>query len=106
MILLLITIEVHTVNLWCGQLTQGVSFSQKFWGKCDNLNLVNGRTSQFMFPKNLEYENVKRVKTKFKSEKSNKNKHKNNVVLKENKKKYIKIDMMSVSGPLSTCLLI
>ena len=35
----------------------------------------------------MEYQNVKIVKSKFKSEKSNKNKHKSSVVLKENKKK-------------------
>ena len=41
-----------------------------------------------MFPKYLmEYQNVKIVKSKFKSEKSNKNKHKSNVVLKETEKK-------------------
>ena len=44
----------------------------------------------------MEYQNVKIKKSKFKSEKSNK-KHKSNVVLKENeKKKDIKIDMVSV----------
>ena len=41
-----------------------------------------------MFPKYLmEYQNVKVVESKFKSEKSNKNKHKTNVDLYENKKK-------------------
>ena len=41
-----------------------------------------------MFPKYLtEYQIVKIVRSKFKSEKSNKSKYKNNVVLKENKKK-------------------
>ena len=42
----------------------------------------------------MEYQNVKIVKSKFKSEKSKKNKHKSNVVLKGNKD--IKIDMISV----------
>ena len=42
-----------------------------------------------MFPKCLiEYQNVKIVKSKFKSEKSNKNKHESNVVLKENKNRH------------------
>ena len=41
-----------------------------------------------MFPKYLtEYQNVKIVKSKFKSEKSNKNKHQCNLVLNEKKKK-------------------
>ena len=44
-----------------------------------------------MFPKYLiEYQNIKKVKSKFKSEKSDKNKHKSNVVLKENEKKTLK----------------
>ena len=42
----------------------------------------------------IEYQDVKIVKSKFKSEKSKKNKHKSNVVLKGNKD--IKIDMISV----------
>ena len=42
----------------------------------------------------IEYQNVKIVKSEFKSEKSKKNKHKYNVLLKENKKKDIKLDMM------------
>ena len=42
--------------------------------------LVNGKTSQFMFPKYLmEYQNVKIVKSKFKSEKCNKKPRKSNV---------------------------
>ena len=44
----------------------------------------------------MDYQDVKIVKTKFKSEKSNKNKHKSIAVLKETKKKNI-IDMMSVT---------
>ena len=41
-----------------------------------------------MFPKYLiEYQNVKIVQSKFKSEKSNKNQQKSNLVLKENEKK-------------------
>ena len=40
-----------------------------------------------LFPKHLiEYQNVKIVKSKLKSEKSKKNKRKSNVVLKGNKK--------------------
>ena len=35
----------------------------------------------------IEYQNVEIVKSKFKNKKSNKNKHSNNVVLKENNKK-------------------
>ena len=59
-----------------------------------------------MFPKYLiEYQNIKKAKSKLKSEKSNKNKHKSNVVLKENEKKDIKIDM-SAMWPLNICLLI
>ena len=51
-----------------------------------------------MFPKYLtEYRKVKILKSEFKTEKSKKNKHKNNVALKENKTKYIKIDMMCVT---------
>ena len=67
---------------------QGVSCSQKFCGKCNFTNLAKGRTSQFMFPKYLiEYPKCKVMKSKFESEKNNKNKHQSNVVLKENKKK-------------------
>ena len=44
-----------------------------------------------LFPKCLlEYQNAEMVKSKFKSEKSKKNKHKNNVVLKENKNDTLK----------------
>ena len=51
---------------------QGVSCSQNFCGKHSFPNLANGGTSQFMFPKYLmEFENVKVVKSNFKSEKSN-----------------------------------
>ena len=58
-------------------------------------HLVKCRTSQFMFPKYLiEYRDVKIVKSKFRCEKSKKNKYKSNVVLNEKK---IKIDMMSVA---------
>ena len=67
---------------------QGACYSEKFCGKRGFPNLANSRISQFMFPKYLmEYQNVKIVKSKFKSEKCDKNKHKRNVVLKENKKK-------------------
>ena len=52
------------------------------------------------------HQNLEIVKSKLKSEKSNK-KHKCNIVLKENKKKKeIKIDMMSVTWPLDIYLLI
>ena len=62
----------------------------KFRGKRGFPNLVNGRTSQFMFPKYLiEYQYVKIVKSNFEREKSNKMKHKSNVGLKENKKKIV-----------------
>ena len=37
------------------------------------------------------------MKSKFKSEKSKKNKHKNNVVLKESKKITFKINMMCIT---------
>lgn len=41
-----------------------------------------------MFPKYLkEYQKIKIIKSVFKKEKSKNNKHKNNVVLKENKRK-------------------
>ena len=51
-------------------------------------NLANSRTSQFqMSRKRVEYQNVKIVKSKFRREKSNKNKYKTDVVLKENQKK-------------------
>ena len=40
--------------------------------------------------------NIKIVKSEFKSE-NNKNKHRNNVFIKENKKKDIVIDMMTVT---------
>ena len=47
------------------------------------------KTSQFMFPNYLmDYQNVKIVKTKFKSEKSNKVKHKIIVVLTKKKRHY------------------
>ena len=36
------------------------------------------------------------MKLKYRSEKSNKNKHEYSVVLKENEKKVIKLDMMSI----------
>ena len=68
-------------SLICGKLAvsvQGVSYSQKFYGKCSFPNLANGRTFQFMFPKYLvEYQNIK-MKSKFKSEKS-KTKKNNNI---------------------------
>ena len=39
---------------------QGVSYSQKFCSKCSFPNLVNNRTSQFMFLKYCtEYQNAK-----------------------------------------------
>ena len=44
------------------------------------------------------------MKSKFEMEKSKRNKHKTNVVLKGNKKN-IKTDMISVTWPLSTYLL-
>ena len=40
----------------------------------------------------MEYQNVKIVKSKFKSEKSNKNKHKSNVFKKKREKKDSKSD--------------
>ena len=56
-----------------------------------------------MFPKYLiEYQNEKIAKSKIKSEKSNKNKHKINVVLKETNKKDIRIDMF-VTWSLIIC---
>ena len=62
---------------------QGVSYSQKVCGKHGFPNLANSKASQLMFPKHLiECQNKKIAKSKFKSEKSNKNKHKNNVVKK------------------------
>ena len=39
------------------------------------------------FPNIIEHQSVKGVKSKFKSEKNEKNKHKNNIVLKGNEKK-------------------
>ena len=64
--------------------SQSVCYSQKLHGKRDFPNLANSRTSQL--PKYLtEYQNVKVVKSKLKIEKSYKNKHKSNVILKENK---------------------
>ena len=39
------------------------------------------------FPNIIEHQSVKEVKSKFKSEKNEKNKHKNNIVLKGNEKK-------------------
>ena len=58
---------------------QGVNYSQKFCSKCSFPHFFNNRTAQFMFPKyGIEYQNVKKiVKSNFKSEKSNKRKHKN-----------------------------
>ena len=48
-----------------------------------------------MFPKYLiEYQYLKIVKSKFKIEKSKKNKHKRNAFLKENEKKDIEIEMI------------
>ena len=48
--------------------------------------MTNGRTSQFMLPKYLiEYQDMKIVKSNTESEKSNKNKHKSNAVLKQTK---------------------
>ena len=67
---------------------------QKFCSKCGFPNLVNGKTSKFMFPKYLiEYQNIKIVKSKSKMEKCKMNKHKSNTFLKENEKKDIKIEM-------------
>ena len=60
------------------------------------------RTSQFVFPKYLiKYQNVEKMKLKFKSEKSTKNKHKSSVVSKENEKKKIKIGMIFVRWPVN-----
>ena len=67
---------------------QGLNYSQKFRGKGGFPNQADSRTSQFIFPKYLmAYQNVKIMKLKLKSKKSSKNKHKSNVVLKDNKKK-------------------
>lgn len=41
-----------------------------------------------------------------KARKVTKNKHKNNAVLNENEKRQIKIDIMSVTWPLNSCILI
>ena len=60
--------------------------------------LANGGTSQFRFLKYLiEYQNVKIVKSTFKNVKSQKNKHKSNVVIIVYKKKNIKIEEMCVT---------
>ena len=70
------------------QGVQGVSYSKKFLNKHGFPNLAKSKSAQFMFSKYLiEYQTVKIVKSKFKCEKSNKNKHKSNVVLKETEKK-------------------
>ena len=67
------------------RLVQGVSYSQKFRSKCGFPNLA-----MVELP-NLRSQIINRVpkcknnESKFKSEKSKKNKHKRNVVLKENK---------------------
>ena len=53
----------------------------------------------------VEYHNLKIVKSKFKSEKRRRNKHKSNVVLKGTKKD-MKIDVISVTWSLNNCLLI
>ena len=45
----------------------------------------------------IEYRNVKIVKPKFKSEKIKKSKHSKNLVLKETRKKDVKIDKISVT---------
>ena len=59
------------------------------------------KTSQFRFPKYLrEYQNVKLVKPKCKSEKSKKSKQQNNKVSRENKKEAIKTGLMCVMWPL------
>ena len=56
----------------CTRIMQGFGYNQKFHDKRGFCNLANSRTSQFMFSKYLtEYQNVKIVKSKFKSEKSN-----------------------------------
>ena len=55
-----------------------------------------------MFSKyTMECQNAKIVKSKFKSEKSNKNKHKSIVVLQATRKKDIRINMMSVTLSLN-----
>ena len=59
---------------------QGVSYSQKFCGKTQ----FSHCGQWFEFPKYLiENQDVKIVKSKFKSEKSYQSKHKRNAVLKE-----------------------
>ena len=84
---------------------QDVSYSYKYCGKQGFPNLANSKTFQFKFCQYLiKHQYVKIVKSKF-NEKSNKNKHKINVVLKEIEKKTIKIVMMSVMWPLDICLL-
>ena len=66
---------------------ENVSYNQKFFSNPSFPNLANSKASQFMFPKYLiDHQNVKIVKSKF-SKKSNKNKHKSNLVLKESEKK-------------------
>ena len=68
--------------------TQGVSYSQKLRSKRGLPNLANGRTFQFVSKYLKDYQNLKLGKSKFKSEKSRRNKHKSNAVLKRNKKRH------------------
>ena len=83
-----------TKNMWVNTLKLGVSYSQTFRGKRGFPKFTNSRASQSMLPKYFrEYQNVKIVKSKFESEKSSKNKHKINLVLKESMKKDIKMLM-------------
>ena len=67
---------------------QGVSYSQKFRGNQVFPNLTNSRTFQFVSQMLNGVAKFKIVKSKFKSEKIHKNKHKSNVVLKETEKRY------------------
>ena len=75
----------------CTRIMHGFGYNQKFHGKRGFCNLANSRTSQFMFSKYLiEYQNVKIVKSKFKSEKSNQKQTKATVLKENEKKKTIK----------------
>ena len=92
-------------NMVC--LNQGVSYSQKFRSERGFPNLANIRNFPIYVSQILiEYRKVKILKSELKTEKSKKNKHKNNVAWKENKKKYIKIDLMCVTWHLNIGLLI
>ena len=77
--------------------------------ECTNLSLIvfpnfaNCRTSQIVSQILRKHKTLKIVKSKYKGEASKKSKQQNNIGLKENQRKVIKISMMCVMRPPNIC---